>query len=264
MSALSLSYVKKPIELADDLESFLYVLLWMVLRFHLHNKTSQKPTSSLKELMAHNGTNINLSRLVSTFFLEEFSLRDGYIGGGENKKSAIWLGYPPFTLLSGPDQSKSPFAQLISDFYALLRDHYLSVDLDKLERFVVDVEHPQLPLPNTAPSNLSVPMFPEVEEEVLDEPEPADVPSVVGPSPTFLPRSTTHVETDKRVLDSHRAMLRVFVKYTRSDVVWHPWANAKTVDQFVGLGRFVMTEPTPDSGAASTGRRLGAPASPTG
>ena len=36
MSALSLQYPKKPIRLADDLEAFVYVMVYMALRYFRH------------------------------------------------------------------------------------------------------------------------------------------------------------------------------------------------------------------------------------
>lgn len=139
ISALALKYPKKPMDLADDLESFLYVILYMALRFHRHTFSPQcAKTVSHDELLYHNGLNSALAVTAYRLFCEEYDVGNGYRRGGQHKFAYTrTIGNPPMLPIELLD-SNSHLARLIEGFYAILRRHYRSVDLEELEKYVVE------------------------------------------------------------------------------------------------------------------------------
>lgn len=82
MSAASLEYPRKPNDLPDDVESFMYVVLLAILRFH--------PTSlSGNKLGVHVGMVYNISHKTS----------DDYCVGSGQKLRNMCTGDPGFTLV---------------------------------------------------------------------------------------------------------------------------------------------------------------------
>ena len=65
MSAHLLKYAKKPNELADDLESFVYVFTEHVLRFHFHDLSTLGPNSPVLEpkILAEEPRKLELSQI---------------------------------------------------------------------------------------------------------------------------------------------------------------------------------------------------------
>lgn len=101
MSALALKYPRKPWEVADDIEAFVHILVYMALRFHHHTMTKPKkfPVGiSSDALRVQNGTNRSLATRVFSFFWEEEDCEDGYVSGGTTKHLFISNGTPPVQL----------------------------------------------------------------------------------------------------------------------------------------------------------------------
>lgn len=155
MSALGLRYPKKPSELADDLESFVYVIVYMALRWHRHDKSSVIPDGETPvELSTVNSKNTRLAETVHSLFTESFPCADGYWGGGERKIQIIKSGDLPLTLdpLETPEGPvDTPLATLIKKLYALLYEHYYALDYSKLESYAVpQVKKVSIALPDPA------------------------------------------------------------------------------------------------------------------
>ena len=254
LSALSLMYVNKPNEVADDLESFLYVLLWMAGRFHEHIDSNlasdDTPKMSTAALSARNQANGNLADFVSRFFLEEVALQDGRMGGGTDKHRYITSEELPVKLNRSDDGSESPLASLVSELYGLVRQHYRALNLSDLERFRVSragsrrhlqgektvVQGPRVIAPELAALRLKA---------RLQSAQPSS-------SPATNTGSTSIAKAAARVLDSHDEFVLAFAKFTDPDIKWRLDASEKTVDQFLGLGRTELALPIRDASSTSS------------
>ena len=279
LSALSLKYVKKPLELADDLESFLYVLLWMAFRWHRHRCSVLGTTDSSADpaaLADRNSDNENLSKLVSSFFFEDLQLEGGNVGGGDRKYFHIQDGNPPLSLAPWDEDSSSlsPLNSLTKELYSAINRHYMSLDYQDLQRFWV-------PLVSFGPESEDAPADTTANSEWLDEfPEhialfqedlqaqqvsvnqimtstSADRAVISSPA-----TNATATKLGQRVLDTHTEMITIFSKYVR--VAWPSSALKKTADQFLGLGRQELVGIATDSGTASSSERSWASAPQSG
>ena len=260
-------YVKKPIELADDLESFLYVLVWMAFRFHWHSYSATDSDTTLADLRTRNATNLNLSRIISEFFFEELALEDGSLGGGTRKYSHIVDGRPPIILApynASRRQSRSPLGNLISQLYALVQRHYTTIDLSKLTRFEV---FPEAAVPQWDAQ--SVPYAVEFAHNMGAVPQ--DEMQVEQSSTTPHTQPSTPSADDipgplpgTRPLDTHAGFLAIISKFVAESVkgvTWPVVALSKTADQFLGLGRMEVERSKADSETVSSSRRSKAEAS---
>lgn len=126
MSAKLLQLPKKPNELADDLESFIYVLCVMVLCYHDHTLSPTTIAGNVKEFTPEaNGRNAGLSKyLTDTFYSNIVSGR--YHFGGDHKLFQIERGAPQFKA------TDERLAKLISDLYKLLHEHYKAFPVEDL------------------------------------------------------------------------------------------------------------------------------------
>lgn len=140
MSTLCLLYPKKPQEVADDLESIVYILVRLALRFHKHEKSLKYDPGSRSsdDIRKANATNEDLATLVSSFFDVQIECEDGYWSGGSSKKDWLETYKLPVKLLPGPDGKQTPLAKLLRSLYALLRQHYGAINYSDLERFKVE------------------------------------------------------------------------------------------------------------------------------
>ncbi len=101
-------FPQKKYELADDLESFLQLLIWMTWRFCWH-QYSQKPT--------------DLTVPIATKYFAIRESPDGYQRGYEEKIKEIRLGASPFTELESP-----AYKNLIDTLLRLFKKHYDLLD----------------------------------------------------------------------------------------------------------------------------------------
>lgn len=240
-------YPKKPIEVADDLESFAHVLAYAALRFHEHNRSKARfpdPTTKLSknDLRKLNESNRNLANYIQQFFYDEDDC-GGYAIGGERKLAAIARGKPGFRLLSGPN-GEVPLAQLLEDLYDLLRQHYAALDVTQLQQYDVQIQQSQrsrnipervasaVPYANLLPRTGPLPRRRSERQQAV--PKLATWP---GDSPPI------------RVLDNHNAM---------HNVLWSFWWDAnemasecagdKTLDQLYGIVQIIERRPINASG----------------
>ncbi|KAI0086349.1 hypothetical protein BDY19DRAFT_995954 [Irpex rosettiformis] len=89
MSAVSLLYPGKPLELSDDLEAFIHAITFCCLRFHWHDfsDTSIEGAASDQQLKSINSENLKLRSYVSNYYNETFKEKNGTNSGGLRKKA---------------------------------------------------------------------------------------------------------------------------------------------------------------------------------
>ena len=158
-------------ELADDLESFLYLLLWMAARFHVHGlsiEETRQPGVNLEDLRRYNQMNEALAQEVSRFFFEEVKLEDDLVGGGSAKRSAIDAGQSPIKLSPSSDGTASPLAVLIEEVYAIVQEHHQAIDVSSLEPYSV---HRARAGPSQSPPQSMKAVSEESEDEESDDSE---------------------------------------------------------------------------------------------
>lgn len=122
MSAHLLRYAKKPNEVADDVESIVYVFMENILRWHPHMFSVQSTgDQDLSKLEAINNGNECFCEYVTRFFFQDFSLGGGHVGEGEDKLRHINAGRPDFDIIS------TRLQDLLLEMYSLLKRHYAAV-----------------------------------------------------------------------------------------------------------------------------------------
>jgi hypothetical protein len=258
MSALALRYARKPIELADDLESFVYVLVFMLLRFHPHNFSNvllderDLPEAQVFERNCHN--RLLVENILYPVFFQNYDLEDGLIGGGDAKLEQIKQGAPRFRLTV-----ETPLQTLVDDLYKILHEHYEALDGDKLQTFFVRRLHqasePAVVDTNSNPFELCLNLRWNSDLDTLFDNVRQ---SSSSPSLTKSVCSTSSVQAkppSMRVLDSHSAMLVAFKKAFDSE--WGQRAKTKTVDQFRGLPRLkAVASKKPSIGTSGSDLRV--------
>jgi hypothetical protein len=136
MSALSLQYPKKPVRLADDLEAFVYVIVYMALRYQRHDLSPDCDLDIGEEALAElNSTNNGLATRVHYLFCDSFECKDSYRGGGQFKIDKILLQDIPVELDADDDGNPTPLAQLLDRLYGILHTHYCAVDYSRLKQY---------------------------------------------------------------------------------------------------------------------------------
>lgn len=184
MSAKLLQLPKKPNDLADDLESFIYVLCVMVLCYHDHTLSPTDIAGDAKEFSpAGNTRNDALSKyLDETFYSNIVSGR--YHSGGKSKLAQIAIGEPGFT------PTNERLKTLIFNLYKLLHEHYKAFPVDDLRaKWGVVARAEQHVIADS--EVILGDRFPEVETYLKRRPQPAQAkPIESGPSRAALPDST--------------------------------------------------------------------------
>ena len=248
MSAALLSYPRKPNELTDDLESFVYVISLAILRFHEHTLTQFGNTI--------------LGRHVSLVYDAADRTNDGY-WVSTDKLNRIRGGNPGFDLLN----KKSKLSTLLRSLWQLGRAHYAKLDLlDMQERWGVGpvVKDPE-ESPTLANNLLFHSAFPktmsdrsvrsEVEADLLEE---DDLLEEEGGPPLVLPDPTPRVQ-DPRDFNRHIHIYKIFRSLAESD--WGTEDTTKTPDQFVDMVAF---EPMESVRSARSGVKRGSQAVDSG
>ncbi len=212
MSAASLQIPLKPHTLADDLESFIYVITFCSLRFHFHSMTHPEITNaslsprSDTTLWGVNLANKRLCNHVNDYYhRHEPDLRSGFVVGGDQKLTAAELGRPGWRFDTGAHRVVSPaLVNLVKGLYALLKKHYQQLDVLMLQ------------------------------EEYLKSSPPASL--------------VTSLNGSIDGLGSHGPLVALFETAVREV---GGWANReeKTQDQFHGLGEVVVQAPKLASGS---------------
>jgi hypothetical protein len=218
MSALNLQYPTKPHEVADDIESFIYVVLYMAFRFHQHTLSPDDVTlkdAPLEDQFAVNAANDPLSRLVDAVFYEDFKTATGYFTGGKTKEKDIKLGEPPIQLV----EKDNMLAAFLDVAYKLLQTHYAAVNRADLEPYAVPRKI--VNLTKQAASLNTINEQPPVPEPKRRDPfEEDSLPIYTRQRPEqSQPSASSSLQASeskpKRVLDNHYAMQRLFQQLFR-------------------------------------------------
>lgn len=81
-------YPRRPKELADDLESFIYVPTYCAFRYHKHNLSSSKlellKNATTEEQLAENNTSKSFALAKHAFFYDEQRHDNGLYSGGQH------------------------------------------------------------------------------------------------------------------------------------------------------------------------------------
>lgn len=132
MSATALKYPSKPAETADDLEAFVYVVLWLAYQFHKHSLSPKAPSSATKEEQrSANKRNGALARKIDAFFYEESPRANGLCVGGDAKLSSIHRNTPPIEMWN----SNSAIGAFLDGAYKILNEHYRAIDFSQLQPY---------------------------------------------------------------------------------------------------------------------------------
>ncbi|EKM57029.1 uncharacterized protein PHACADRAFT_142121 [Phanerochaete carnosa HHB-10118-sp] len=136
-SALSLMYPTKPAEVADDLESFIYIILLMAMRFHRHELASDASLdSTVEEQRLANSKNEPLAARFYDIFYEEIRCKNGYSKGGQTKHLYVKFGKPPIKLEEA-EEGPTLLERFLRMGWTLLRRHYKHVNFDDLAPYAV-------------------------------------------------------------------------------------------------------------------------------
>ncbi|GJE93764.1 hypothetical protein PsYK624_099250 [Phanerochaete sordida] len=203
-SALSLRYPFKPAEVADDIESFVYVILYMAMRFHFHKLSSAaSKNSSIEEQKVANALNEDLADRFYDVFLRADRNTNGMYSGGFVKDLAIRAAEVPIEF-ERPDDVPTPLERVLQKAYALLHRHYKRIDRIALERFA-------------AVSKTTVPTRLERETGMGRQKSPSHVPiydeDAMGMTPRSICSSSSYGSSSTgngtRPLDTHDALKEV-------------------------------------------------------
>ena len=267
------------------MESIIYILVRMALRFHRHEWSVKYPSGcqSPDVIQKINAANGQLCLHVSSFFDVEVECEGGYWAGGGAKMEYLQSAGLPVKLLPGPNGKATPLSALLKALYALLRQHYGAINYPDLERFEVDKK---------APGTTTV--LPVVENEghgakaQVNEPGPSTTqktakaskvpdrlstlrnkwatqsrlkagPSGKGSVPSTLsnPIPVVTVENPKRVLDNHAEFFEAFEDAFYLDdsrtqsIDLSIYEHDKWYDQFDGLKAAVASSDKKPSGRSS-------------
>ncbi|EKM57057.1 uncharacterized protein PHACADRAFT_208209 [Phanerochaete carnosa HHB-10118-sp] len=137
-SVLSLRYPRKPPEVADDIESFIYVIAFMGMRFNWHQFSPQdrKVPSTREKRNEFNNTNSRLAVAVNSFFFQDEPVGQGFVMGGVTKLSLISLRQLPVVFL--PHNDRKPLIEVfLTKAWDLLNQHYSQLDLKRYATYEV-------------------------------------------------------------------------------------------------------------------------------
>ncbi|GJE86555.1 hypothetical protein PsYK624_026350 [Phanerochaete sordida] len=252
MSVVALQHPTKPAEVADDLESFIYVILRLAFRFHQHRGSPLVPACATQaEQEEANRNNRYLSGHIDYIFWEEVTLRNGVVTGGDRKHMHILLAEPPITLTKN-----TPIAIFLNEAYSALREHYQAIDFTKLQPYAARQPSPE-PEHGKASSrersgaqlncNTHIPWPVE-----LSLPSRTPELSVLSAPPHAS--SDSDDPDPQRLLDDHIALLVIIRDVLRELEAGIINDDDYLFDQFSKLGRFEDT--TPNNSTSSDASRL--------
>lgn len=234
-------YPRKPKELADDLESFIYVPTYCAFRYHKHNFSSQNAATlknaTQKEQTDDNHDNTNLAQERHQFFYKDQRHSNGLYTGGRMKHLMVSHGTPPIELQQGdhPLPKLHPLARLLEESFKLLQNHYRAVNMDDLERYKpYPTTSSKLPTPQPVNEPSGSP------QEAIDPlaglgiPRPDTPSTTASSSPSSTPSGSSRASV--RVLDDHQNLLNVFLSVFRGKQGQTPnltvFRDDKLYDQF--------------------------------
>lgn len=218
MSLALLQFPRKPNELADDLESFIYVLCFMTLRFLEHNLSGPNDLDP---------SNLTLAQFLKNFFFEAQIHSTVWIGGHFKSSHVIVKMTPGFTLLN----RASRVAYIIDNFWTLLSGHCRALDWRRMEREWSST-------PPGSPVMLAASEPPTFDLAALSIEDPfSDQANPQPPAAAFAGQALSSMEALSQAsvitlpLSDHYAMKQVF----KAALYIPPSAHDKTPDQFSDL-----------------------------
>ncbi|GJE86559.1 hypothetical protein PsYK624_026390 [Phanerochaete sordida] len=248
LSATALQYPTKPAEVSDDLESFIYVVLWLAFRFHRHADSPKAPACATEaEQLNANKMNFDLAKQIDGLFYDERTLENGVTIGGRAKLKDINLGVPPIEL----KKQKTPIAVFLKEAYALLHEHYRAIDFKRLQPYAGE---PQLSTSTQDDQSRSQgaaePYDLDPCDEFLDEfSSPKQKPKSAERSPSR--RTSSGSNAPQRLLDDHSDLFHVIHKVLREVRAGKLDDDDYLFDQFAKLGELQKSTPKNSTGGTS-------------
>ncbi|CCM06270.1 uncharacterized protein FIBRA_08520 [Fibroporia radiculosa] len=184
MSALLLKDPHKRHEVSDDIESFVHLTNWLIVRFHPHNLSGQ----SHRQLL--------LDYVTSTY--DKHISKDGADVGGDQKLTHMQTGkvgfYPDSKALRDLTQS---LAEMCKDHYATLTSYIQKLEGIKVETPTLIVGEPDGPIRRLRPTLLST-------DSLIEPEEPRQQPQAPRQQPQGSP-----------TLANHEAIFKIFTRMLR-------------------------------------------------
>ena len=256
-----MKYPKKPKDLADDLESFIYVLLFCALRYHRHTKSpmgaEQLKHAPTEKQIAANKRNDGLAIARHMVFYEERNHGDGLCSGGEYKLEKIKSGVPPITF-SG-SMVGTPLDVLLQQAYIILQQHYETVNYDELKKYLPDPSESPTPSPRVGRQSQATATRQAIDlsrrfgRRKMTTHDTPRTPTRASKSPPTSQRSTSSTGTsvNGRPLDTHTVLLDLFQMLLMAEdglsIDVAPYRDDKLFDQFAGNSVGAEAEPAHDS-----------------
>jgi hypothetical protein len=241
MSARLLQYPKKPNEVADDLESIIYVISEGLLRFYPHTLSApealslEPSTDPAQPDHTPPPVNDQLASYVANTFYQASVVSDRYVVGGLSKRDQIDAGRPSFRLLREDSDVQEEIEVFLLDLYAILCEHYDAIPDAELAQYAVPAVSRTPKIGRSRGTGVrQVPA--EVRSHLVTPP---------ATSTTAARKSRSRTDAPKRLLNSHARMLATFQDYLMDSATGAAkghLAYNKTVDQFEGLPRNVNVE----------------------
>lgn len=224
MSGPMLKYPLKPNDLPDDIESFVHLFYYLILRYHEH---------SLQAAPDHKDANVPLSMFVSNyFFLAE--PRGQCAIGGRAKFEVFSKPKPPFNLTNEHDSGLRTFIQSV---HTLCYKHYLSLDETLLELYLP-------PEGSSKTYSKRVPR-PIITDDSSDDDFTFDNNDIKEYNAPETSRTTSQRKDPFASHKVMRALLKRTVKTSQGGVIWG--LRDKTRDQFEGLQSLTLQPDIPNS-----------------
>ncbi|KAI0701129.1 hypothetical protein C8T65DRAFT_656797, partial [Cerioporus squamosus] len=207
-SALSLLFPGKPYKLSDDVESFIHVYHYCVLRYHETDVTGE-----LANIVEH------------TYDAVRVRESDGAHIGGMSKLKLMRSSDPPMVVFNNPTLNR-----LLVDIAELCSQHYATIDVDRLRQAYDPLEERPVHLKQKTESRTA---------RFAKRPRPNDLPeeNAAKPQGSFVAQRSVAAEP---LLCNHDALFDLFVHYTsgvdgeRGEAVQWPETSTKCKDLFKG------------------------------
>ncbi|GJE93366.1 hypothetical protein PsYK624_095250 [Phanerochaete sordida] len=145
-SALSLRYPRKPPEVADDIESFVHVGVFMGMRFHWHSWSpeNRKVPETREARDKFNNANSGLAAAANSYFFQDEPVGKGFVVGGKTKLANIQRKALPIDFLT--HNGRKPLLEVfLTQSLDLLSQRYEQIDFDDYKIYEVKPHEKALP-----------------------------------------------------------------------------------------------------------------------
>jgi hypothetical protein len=257
MSANLLRHPTKPNEVADDLESIVYVISEGFLRFQPHDLSNpstsslQPPTSQEQSDHTRSTANDVLATYIADTFYSASVINDKYVVGGKRKRAQIKAGEPEFIVSEGRSRQMTETELFLVELYGLLKEHYSAIPEETLAPYRV-LDQSEYDAFESDDEDMSIAVH--IDQEYLDLVSRADTANAAA-VPVARPDPT---QAHKRVLDTHDELITAFMRFLvdqRTKKAKKHVNYKKTKDQFEGLPRNInVVSVGPSSGSVANSR----------